>query len=104
MLDTISYSTEGTGFDTLVNKLKENIFNAKMIDIFELTFAYDAKDGKLFNRTLFADFAGLSDKNTKEELFTITNQLLHIKKIYIQQSRNDLLKLPKIEGKSEILL
>ncbi|MFA6255694.1 MAG: hypothetical protein WC606_00795 [Candidatus Absconditabacterales bacterium] len=104
MLNTIPSSSENTKFENIVNTLKEHIFNAKMVDIFEITFAYDTKEGKSFNRTLFTDFAGLSVKNSKEELFTRTNQLLHIKKNYIQQSRNDLLKLSKLEGKSEILL
>ena len=104
MLDTVPSLWEIREFEDILNKLKENIFNVKMADVFELTFAYDTKDGKFFNRTLFADFAWLSIKSTGKELFTRTNQLLHIKKIYIQQSRNDLLKLPKMEGKSEILL
>jgi len=57
MLDNISSSPETRGFDTIVNNLKETIFTPKMVDIFELTFAYDTKDGKYFNRTLFTDFA-----------------------------------------------
>lgn len=104
MINTVSLSSETQEFENIVSKLKENIFNAKMIDIFEITFAYDTHDGNFFNRTLFKDFAWMSTKNTKEELFSTTNQLLHIKKIYIQQARNDILKLSKIEGKSEILL
>lgn len=104
MLNSVTSSLETGEFDTIANKLKENIFNAKMVDIFELTFAYDAKDGKLFNRTLFTDFAWLSIQDTKEKLFSTTSSLLHIKKMYIQQARNELLQLPHIEGKSEILL
>ncbi len=146
MLDTPSASSETQEFERIVNRLKETIFNAKTVDIFEITFAYDTINGKSFilnhqknkwnevflddwvipttwehastkevkwlqsskagryNRTLFTDFAWLSIKNTQEELFTQTNQLLHIKKTYIQQARNDLLQLPKIEGKSDILL
>jgi hypothetical protein len=57
MLNTLSSSVETTEFENIVNKLKENIFNPKMVDIFEITFGYDTKDGKLFNRTLFTDFA-----------------------------------------------
>ena len=69
----------------------------------EVKWLQSSKAGR-YNRTLFTDFAWLSIKNTQEELFTQTNQLLHIKKTYIQQARNDLLQLPKIEGKSDILL
>ncbi len=104
MQNTLSSSLENKKFDHIVDVLKEALFNKKTVDIFELTFAYDIKDGKYFNRTLFQDFAWLSEKNTWEELFSITNSLLHIKKIYIQQARNELLQFPKIEGKSEILL
>ena len=104
MINVISSSSETQEFDTIVNRLKETIFNSKMVDIFELTFAYDTKDGKFFNRTLFKDFAWMSITSTKEELYSKTNQLLHIKKNYIQQARNDLLRLPKIEWKSDILL
>jgi len=75
-----------------------------MVDIFELTFAYDTINGKFFNRTLFRDFAWLSITSTKEELFSTTNSLLQIKKMYIQQTRNELLQLSKIEWKSDILL
>jgi len=104
MLDNVLFSPEIGEFDTIVNKLKENIFTSKMVDIFELTFAYDTNNGKFFNRTLFTDFAWLSIQDTKERLFSTTNSLLHIKKIYIQQARNELLQFLKIEGKSEILL
>jgi hypothetical protein len=104
MINTVPSSWENPAFENIVSKLKENIFNEKMIDIFEITFAYDIHDGKFFNRTLFKDFAWMSIQNTKEELFIRTNQLLHIKKMYIQQARNDIVTLPKIEGKSEILL
>lgn len=104
MLNNISSSPENGEFDTIVNTLKENIFTSKMIDIFELTFAYDTNNGKFFNRTLFTDFAWLSMQDSKEKLFSTTNSLLHIKKLYIQQARNELLQLPKIEGKSDILL
>lgn len=104
MLDNISSSPETRGFDTIVNNLKETIFTPKMVDIFELTFAYDTKDGKYFNRTLFTDFAWLSVQDTKEKLFSTTNSLLHIKKMYIQQARKDILDLGKSEGKWEILL
>lgn len=103
-MDSILSSWEKWGFDLIVNKLQETFFTPKTVDIFELTFAYDSKDGKLFNRTLFTDFAWLSIKNTQEELFSITNSLLHIKKMYIQQARKDIVQLPKIDGKSEILL
>ena len=104
MLNNISSSPENGEFDTIVNTLKENIFTSKMVDIFELTFAYDTNNGKFFNRTLFTDFAWLSMQDSKEKLFSTTNSLLHIKKLYIQQARNELLQLPKIEGKSDILL
>jgi len=57
MLDNVLFSPEIGEFDTIVNKLKENIFTSKMVDIFELTFAYDTNNGKFFNRTLFTDFA-----------------------------------------------
>jgi hypothetical protein len=57
MLNTIPSSSENTKFENIVNTLKEHIFNAKMVDIFEITFAYDTKEGKSFNRTLFTDFA-----------------------------------------------
>jgi len=50
-------SPESQKIEGIVNILKETIFNSKMIDIFELTFAYDIKEGKYFNRTLFTDFA-----------------------------------------------
>lgn len=97
-------SSEKWDFDIIVDKLKETLFTPKTVDIFELTFAYDSKDGNVFNRTLFSDFAWLSVNSTQDELFTITNWLLHVKKMYIEQARKDILQLPKIDGKSEILL
>ena len=103
MINKLS-SWESLDFDAIVNKLQETLFIPKTVDIFELTFAYDSKDGKLFNRTLFTDFAWLSVNNTQEELFSITNALLHIKKMYIKQARKDILQLSKIDWKSEILL
>lgn len=104
MLNSTSSALDTKGFDDIVNKLKETIFTPKMVDIFELTFAYDIKDGKYFNRTLFTDFAWLSVEDSKEKLFSITNSLLHIKKMYIQQARKDILDLGNVEWKWEILL
>ncbi|MCX6824120.1 MAG: hypothetical protein NT085_03250 [candidate division SR1 bacterium] len=104
MIEAIGSSSETEEFEDIVNKIKETIFTPKMVDIFELTFAYDTNNGNFFNRTLFTDFAGLSSQDSKEKLFSTTNSLLQIKKMYIQQARNELLQLSKIEGKSDILL
>jgi hypothetical protein len=57
MQNTLSSSLENKKIDHIVDTLKETLFNTKTVDIFELTFAYDIKDGKYFNRTLFTDFA-----------------------------------------------
>lgn len=104
MQKTIDYSSEHQELENIILILKETIFTSKMVDIFELTFAYDIKDWIYFNRTLFSDFAWLSQYNTKEELYSITHQLLYLKKTHIQNMQKDIIQLPKIEGKTEILL
>ena len=104
IISSYSDCSETQELKKILDNLKETIFTQKMVDIFELTFAYDINNGKFFNRTLFTDFAWLSQENSKEELFSITNWLLHIKKIYIQQARDNILQFSKIEWKSDILL
>lgn len=103
-MENILSSWEKWGFDLIVDRLQETIFTSKTVDLFELTFAYTNKNGKSFNRTLFTDFAWLSRDTPQKDLFSITNSLLHIKKMYIQEAKKELLQLPKFDWKIEILL